>query len=145
MRDDLDQRILQTLQKNGKLTYEEIGKLLGRSPSTVRDRIEKMEEDRTILGYSAIADQERLGIYSDSYVCADIDPDRMSSAVSALFSIENVSEILSVTGEHRLMMRVRTKSNRELVDIIDKRLKPLGFSNVKTIVILDSIMRYPGL
>jgi Lrp/AsnC family leucine-responsive transcriptional regulator len=145
MRDDLDQRILQTLQKNGKLTYEEIGKLLGRSPSTVRDRIEKMEEDRTILGYSAIADQERLGIYSDSYVCADIDPDRMSSAVSALFSIENVSEILSVTGEHRLMMRVRTKSNRELVDIIDKRLKPLGFSNVKTIVVLDSIMRYPGL
>jgi DNA-binding Lrp family transcriptional regulator len=69
----------------------------------------------------------------------------MSSAVSALFSIENVSEILSVTGEHRLMMRVRTKSNRELVDIIDKRLKPLGFSNVKTIVVLDSIMRYPGL
>jgi len=145
MRDDLDQRILQILQKNGKLTYEEIGKLLGRSPSTVRDRIEKMEEERIILGYSAIADQERLGIHSDSYVCADIDPGRMSSAVSALFSIENVSEILSVTGEHRLMMRVRAKSNRELVDIIDRRLKPLGFSNIKTIVVLDSVMRYPGL
>ncbi|MGD0057373.1 MAG: AsnC family transcriptional regulator [Methanomassiliicoccales archaeon] len=145
MRDDLDQRILQTLQKNGKLTYEEVGRLLGRSPSTVRDRIEKMEADRTILGYSAIADQERLGIYSDSYLCADIDPGRMSSAVSALFSIENVSEILSVTGERRMMMRIRARSNRELVEIIDRRLKPLGFFNIKTIVVLDSLMHYPGL
>lgn len=145
MRDDLDQRILQVLQKNGKLTYEEVGKLLGRSPSTVRDRIEKMEEDRTILGYSAIVDQERLGVYSDSYISADIDPGKTSSAISALFSIENVSEILSVTGEHRMMMRIRAKSNKELVDLIDRRLKPLGFSNIRTIVVLDSVVRYPGL
>jgi DNA-binding Lrp family transcriptional regulator len=145
MRDELDQKILQILQKNGKLTYEEIGKLLGRSPSTVRDRIEKMEEERTILGYSAVADQERLGVLLDSYICADVEPSKMSAAISALFSIENVSEILSVTGEHRLMMRVKAKNNKELIEIIERRLKPLGFSNMETLVILDPIMRYPGL
>ena len=46
--DELDRLILQLLQKNGKLTNEEIGRMLQRSPSTIRDRIKGMEEDRTI-------------------------------------------------------------------------------------------------
>lgn len=74
MQDDLDPKILRLLQKDGKLTYEQIGEKLNRSQSTIRDRIKKMEEDRTILGYSAIVDQERIGIGVDACVSADIDP-----------------------------------------------------------------------
>ncbi|MBM4237292.1 MAG: Lrp/AsnC family transcriptional regulator [Euryarchaeota archaeon] len=145
MQDELDQRILQLLQKNGKLTYEEIGEILGRSPSTIRDRIKKMEESRTILGYSAIVDQERLGIFSDAYVSGDLEPERASSAISALLSIESVSEILNVTGERRVMIRVRARNNKELTDIINKKVRPLGFKNIETRVVLEPIVRYPGL
>jgi DNA-binding Lrp family transcriptional regulator len=74
MQDDLDPKILQLLQKDSKLTYEQIGEMLNRSQSTIRDRIKKMEEDRTILGYSAIVDQERIGIGVDAFLSADIDP-----------------------------------------------------------------------
>jgi len=144
MDDELDKEILQLLRKNAKLTYEEIGQLLNRSPSTVRDRIKKMEETRTILGYSAIVDHERLGVFSDAIVCADIEPDKASSAISALFSIENVVEILNVTGERRVMIRVRARNNRELSEIIERKVRPMGFNNIETILVLKPIVRYPG-
>ncbi len=145
MQDDLDQRILRLLQKNGKLTYEEIGEIVDRSPSTIRDRIKKLEENKTILGYSAIVNLDKVGINSDSYICADIPPEKSQIAIASLFSMEHISEILRVTGERRIMFRVRANSNQELVELIDKKIRPLGFHNIEVMMVLEPVVRYPGL
>ena len=55
--DDLDETILRMLQGNGKMTIEDIAERLERSPSIIRDRIRRLEEERLILGYSTIIDQ----------------------------------------------------------------------------------------
>ena len=145
MQDDLDPKILQLLQKDGKLTYEQIGEKLNRSQSTVRDRIKKMEEDRTILGYSAIVDQERIGIGVDAYLSADIDPSKSNAAMVALYTMENVSEILHLTGERRFLLRIKAANNKELTDLIDRKIRPLGFTHLEIMVVLNPIIRYPGL
>lgn len=137
--------IIQMLQKDAKLTYEQIGEALKRSPSTIRDRIKRMEDDRVILGYSAIVDEARMGIGADAYVSADIDPSATKQAVAALMSIKNVSEILHLTGEKRVLMRIRAGSNRELVEIIDRKIKPLGFTNLDISMVLGTVLRYPGV
>ncbi|NLK26623.1 MAG: Lrp/AsnC family transcriptional regulator [Euryarchaeota archaeon] len=143
--DGLDHKILRLLQRNGKLTYEEIGEAVDRSPSTIRDRIKKLEDNKTILGYSAIVNQERMGIGSDAYIAADIAPGVSQTAISSLHSLENVSEILRVTGERRIMFRIRANNNQELVDIIDKKIRPMGFTNIEVTMVLEPIIRYPGL
>jgi DNA-binding Lrp family transcriptional regulator len=145
LQDDLDSRILRLLQRNGKLTYEEIGAMVDRSPSTIRDRIKKLEDSKTIMGYSAIVNQERMGINSDAYVAADVSPDKSQAAMASLFSMENVSEILRVTGERRIMFRVRAANNAELIELIDKKIRPLGFQNLEVTMVLEPVIRYPGL
>jgi DNA-binding Lrp family transcriptional regulator len=145
MQDDLDPKILRLLQKDGKLTYEQIGEKLNRSQSTIRDRIKKMEEDRTILGYSAIVDQERIGIGVDAFLSADIDPAKSNNAMVVLFSMDNVSEILHLTGERRFLLRIKASSNKELTDLIDKKIRPLGFTHLEITMVLNPIVRYPGL
>lgn len=145
LQDDLDAKILRLLQRNGKLTYEEIGAMVDRSPSTIRDRIKKLEENKTIMGYSAIVNHDRMGISSDAYIAADIPPDKTQTAIASLFSMENVSEILRVTGERRIMFRLRAASNSEMIDIIDRKIRPLGFHNIEVTVVLEPIVRYPGL
>ena len=145
LQDDLDRRIIRLLQRNGKLTYEEIGEVVDRSPSTIRDRIKKLEDNRTILGYSAIIDHEKVGIMADAYISANIPPDKSQSAVAALYSLENISEILRVTGERRVMFRARAATNQELADMIDRKIRPLGFTNFEVTMVLEPVIRYPGL
>lgn len=145
VQDDLDQRILALLQKNGKLTNEELGKLLDRSPSTVRDRVKKMEDERTILGYSIVVDEDRVGIKADAYVSADIPPEAEGLAISGLLSLESVSELLHTTGERRLMFRIKADSDKALLQIIDRDVRPLGFDNINMIYILDHVVRQPGV
>jgi len=142
--DDLDETILRMLQGNGKMTIEEIAEKLGRSPSTIRDRMRRMEEERLILGYSTIVDQERLDIDAEALVLADIDPQLEGKAMSALMSLEEVSEVMKVTGEPRLMFRVRASDRKELLSFLDRKIRPIGFRRVDVRLVLDRSVRYPG-
>jgi len=142
--DDLDETVLRMLQGNGKMTIEEIADKLDRSPSTIRDRIRRMEEERLILGYSTIVDQERLEVDAEALILADVDPLEEGAAISALMSLEQVSEVMKVTGEPRLMFRVRASDRRELLSFLDRKIRPLGFHRIDVRLILDRAVRYPG-
>ena len=133
------------LQKDAKLTYEEIGKALGRSPSTIRDRITRMEDDRTILGYSAIVDESRLGVGITAFISADIPPERSAEAVAALNSLENVSELMHLTGDRRILMKVQAVDSGQLVDFVDRSIRTLGFEDLDIRVVMGPIIRFPGL
>jgi Lrp/AsnC family leucine-responsive transcriptional regulator len=143
--DDLDQKILAVLQKNGKMTNEEIGNLLDRSPSTIRDRVKKMEDDRTIIGYSIVVDEGRVGIGAEAYVLADISPESEGKGIAGLLSIENVFEVMHTTGERRIMFRLSAENNKALLNLIDKKINPLGFENLSIMYILDHVVRNPGV
>lgn len=144
VQDYLDSEILKYLQKNSKLTYEEIGEMVDRSPSTVRDRIKKLEDNKTITGYSVIVDHEKMNINADAYVAASI-PLEENDAMEALKKVEGVSEILRVTGRRKIMFRISATDNKALSEIIDKKIRPLGFYDVDVTMILEPVIRYPGI
>jgi len=142
--DDLDETILRILQGDGKISIEKIAEMLDRSPSTIRDRVRKMEEERLILGYSTIVDQERLDINAEALVLADIEAEEEGKAIGALMSMESVSEVMKVTGEPRLMFRVRAADRQELIRFLDRSIRPLGFRRMDVRLVLDRTVRYPG-
>lgn len=144
VQDYLDSEILKYLQRNSKLTYEEIGEIVDRSPSTVRDRIKKLEENKTITGYSVIVDHEKMSINADAYVAVSIPSDEVES-VEALKKVEGVSEILRVTGRRKIMFRLSATDNKMLSEIIDKKIRPLGFYDIEITMILEPVIRYPGI
>jgi Lrp/AsnC family transcriptional regulator, leucine-responsive regulatory protein len=142
--DDLDQRILTILQSNGKVSIEDMAVTLDRSPSTIRDRVRRMEDERLILGYSTIVDQERMDVDAEAFVLADIDANAEPKAISALMSLESVSEVMKMTGEPRLMFRVHAANRRELLQYLDRNIRPLGFHRLDVRLVLDRTIRYPG-
>ncbi len=55
----LMQEILSILEKNGKLTADEIAVMLGRDSDEVAGIIRKLEEDGAILGYTTLINWEK--------------------------------------------------------------------------------------
>ena len=118
--------------------------MVDRSPSTVRDRIKKLEENKTITGYSVIVDHEKMSINADAYVAVSLPSDD-TEAVEALKKVEGVSEILRVTGRRKIMFRISATDNKTLSEIIDKKIRPLGFYDIEITMILEPVIRYPGI
>jgi DNA-binding Lrp family transcriptional regulator len=143
--DELDRAVLKALQKNGKLTNEELGKLLNKPSSTVRDHIKRLEEERGIMGYSIAVDEGRIGIGADAYLAMDVPPEKMDDALSEALSAEGIVEVLHITGTRRIMLRVQAETDGDLLFFIDRKIRPLGFRNIEVINILDHVSRQPGI
>ncbi|GEM_PF-812834 len=60
--DETDQKILEQLSTNSRLTMIEMGKKFGVSPDTIRNRIKKLEEEKLILGHGVLFNLKKIGL-----------------------------------------------------------------------------------
>ena len=58
--DDIDMRILSTLQRDGRITFQELSEIVGLSPRPCLERVRRLERERFITGYTARIDTKRL-------------------------------------------------------------------------------------
>ncbi len=143
--DDMNHRILKLLKMDGKMTYREIASKLRRSPSTVRDRIRRMEDYNVILGYAAIVNNELMGMQSDAIVLANVGEGINSKDLRKLHEVEGVMEVLLVSGGKRVMVRLHAPDNRTLDNTIASSIIPIGLQDVEVRIVLESVMRFPGI
>ena len=59
--DELDRKILSLLLENARMSLVEIGERVALSAPAVKRRIERLEREGTIRGYSALVDQQAVG------------------------------------------------------------------------------------
>ncbi|MFA5312304.1 MAG: Lrp/AsnC family transcriptional regulator [Methanomassiliicoccales archaeon] len=143
--DQMNKRILRLLMSDGKMTYNDIAKKLRRSPSTVRDRIRRLEDDKVILGYYALVNDERMGINADAVVLAKLQPGKGPDDLLKMKAVEGVREILQVSGDRRVLVRICSIDNRTLEETIFQKLVPMGLRDVDIRVILESVRGQPNI
>jgi len=66
--DDIDLRILDMLQRNGKLSQAKIAGAVGLTTPSVNERIKKMERHGVIKGFVALLDHDKMGFPLTAYV-----------------------------------------------------------------------------
>jgi Lrp/AsnC family transcriptional regulator, leucine-responsive regulatory protein len=145
MVDEMNRRILKLLMTDGKMTYNDVAQRLRRSPSTVRDRIKRLEDEKIILGYVAVINAEQLGMKAEGIMLANLREDVTADKLRALSSVHGVMEVLQVSGRRRVMIRLHAPDNHTLEEIIQKEIVPLGLVDIELRIVLDSLMRFPGV
>jgi DNA-binding Lrp family transcriptional regulator len=143
--DEMNRKILRLLATNGKMTYNEIASTLRRSPSTIRDRIRRLEDEKIILGYVAVVNTEQTGMKSDAILLANPADGIGREQLKKLKEVPGVMEVLSVSGDRMLLIRIHAQDNRALEDMIANKLIPIGLKDVEVQIVLESVMRFPGI
>ena len=59
--DDYGRNLLHALQEDSRLSYADLGRRVGLSPSATAERMRRMEEDGIIRAYTVEIDREALG------------------------------------------------------------------------------------
>ena len=113
--DKLDQRILELIKDNARLSYSEIGKSVGISRVAVKKRMDAMENAGVIRGYRTVIDEEQA--QEGIRYTFDIEalPEEYPNVVKTLQADPKLEEIYSTTGECRIhcVGRSRSKSTME--------------------------------
>lgn len=137
--DELDKKILNVLQENADITYSELGKMLGVSPSTVYMRLRKLKERGFIKRVIAEVSPELVGLNLRALIFLSIDVRKYIDVVGRLASISNVKAVYDVTGEWALVVEVYVKDHKELSELLDVIGSLEGVQRTSTAVVLRVI------
>ena len=112
--DELDQRIINLLAENARISYTEIASKVGLSSPAVKMRIIRMEEKGIIRGYRLALNYEALGYLVTAYIQAEVDKENRDSFLNYVRECPNVVECDGITGDAFAIMKVRFRSTMEL-------------------------------
>ncbi len=111
--DSIDRRILQALQADGRLTFDELAGRVGLSASAVLRRVRRLEEMETISGYVALVKPEAVGLGLTAYLNVRLEKhseahkrNPMDLFKAAVQAWPEVVECASLTGEMDYLLRV---------------------------------------
>jgi DNA-binding Lrp family transcriptional regulator len=141
--DEMNKRILKLLATDGKMTYNEVAQRMRRSPSTIRDRIRRMEDEKIILGYITLVSAEHMGMRVECILMGNLSEGADPSSLRALVDVPGVLEVLQVSGPRRIMIRMNAADNRSLEETINREVAPLGLEDLELRIVLESVMRFP--
>ncbi|MFB6202736.1 MAG: Lrp/AsnC family transcriptional regulator [Halorhabdus sp.] len=122
--DDVDETILYALQEDARnMSSGDIAERTGTSDSTVRKRIQRLESDGVIKGYSASVDYQQSGypLRMLLYCTASI-PERgdLVPEILAIDGVVSVQEL--VTGEQNLLVTVVGESDSDITPVAQELL-----------------------
>lgn len=132
--DEIDYKILELLRKNARMTYQEIGKILGLSEGAIRRRVKKLIENKIIKQFTIRVD---LGHRVRAMSMISVSPGYATPVVTEKLSkLEGVEEVYEVTGEYDAVAIIAVKSVNELNRCIEDVRKTEGVRNTNTVIIL---------
>ena len=100
--DNIDNRILEIIKDDARLTYMEIGKKAGISRVSVKNRMEALQEKGIIKGYQTLIDPTKIPEGTKCFLDIECVPSDYSDIVDYLAASRMIRQIYSVSGESRI-------------------------------------------
>lgn len=138
--DAIDLRILELLQRDGRMSQAEIAKTVGLSAPSVGERMKKLESRKIIRRYACILEPERVGRRITAFIAIRLDkPTHAQAFLQRILELPDVLECHHVTGDMDYLLKVRTRSTGSLEALINHDLRPLdGVVYTQTSVVLSA-------
>ena len=144
--DEVDQKIVQLLIRNARMSYSDIGQQVGISRVAVKSRIKALEEKGVIEEYTAIINPQKISGAVSCYFEIELSPEHFEAAVNILRENPIITQIYRVTGRCRLHVHAVASSNEEMDDLLAKVIDPLpGLLSCSCNIILSRIKDIKGL
>lgn len=135
--DDSDKKIVSVLKENSRLTFVEIGKIVGLSEAAVRRRMKRLSESGYLKRFTVEVDQA-MGAKALTFIA--VSPNVPIPEVSKfLQKLDGVEGVYEITGEYDILSNISGQNITEVNRCIDEIRRINGVSNTNTIIILKSI------
>ena len=118
--DKTDHLLLALLRENARASTAELARRLDLSRTTVQSRLERLERQRVVAGYTIVVPDELEAALVRAHVLITVAPRQSAAIEAALRKIAEVRVLHSVSGPFDLIAIVAAHSIGELDALIDR-------------------------
>ncbi len=143
--DRYDRRILEELQKDGRISNQDLAERIGLSPSPCLRRVRALEESGLIRGYRALLDANKLGLSLIALIHISMDrhtPERFTNFEEKIAELPEVLECLLITGQdadYQLKVVVKDMDAFQVL-LLEKITRIEGVSGVHSSFVLRRVV-----
>ena len=144
--DELDQKIIQLLIENARISYSDIGKETGISRVAVKARIQVLDKKGVIEVYTTIINPQKISGAVSCYFEIETKPDQLPQVTGILHTNDIVTQIYRVTGRNKLHVHAVASSSDEMEQFLHTVIDTLpGVISCSCNTILSRIKDIKGL
>ncbi len=137
--DRTDKKILLALRIDCRRSCRELAKDVDISPSTLIERMKRLEENKFVKGYVASLDFLKLGYEFMGLVQISIEPGHLLEAQEKISKLRGVYSVYDVTGEYDSIAFIIAKNRNEFSTLIKKILGMPYVKRTNTNVVLNVV------
>jgi DNA-binding Lrp family transcriptional regulator len=139
--DKIDRQIVALLQENARRSFQDIGGHVALSAPAVKRRVDRLEEDGVITGYSAAIDPEKFGWHTHAFV--GLYCEGRMAAGEILGAVKGHPEVVgayTVAGEASAILHVRAQDTKHLEGALERIRDVKGVLRTQTQVVLSTLI-----
>jgi len=141
--DKYDRNILQVLQRDGRISYTDLGKQVGLTTTPCIERVRKLERMGFIRGYSAHLSAQRLDAGLVVFVQISLDRSSKQSFEdfrAVIQQMDPVQECYLVTGSFDFLVKARVKDMHAYRDFLEEELLAVpGVADSTSIAAMETV------
>ena len=141
--DELDRKILASLQANGRMSLAELSAKVGLSPSPCLRRVRNLERSGVIARYVAVLDQRMVGLPVSVFVSIKLEKQKQESLDRFAKAVERWPEVLEcylMTGSRDYWLRVVVPDLEAYERFVKQKLTRLeGIASIESSFALEQV------
>jgi Lrp/AsnC family leucine-responsive transcriptional regulator len=146
--DHTDRQILESLQQNGRMSNVELARAAGRAPSSMLERVRRLEEKGIIRGYRAELDPRLLGYQVQAMVMINLarhQETRIEDFETGVAAIPEIKACYHVAGQYDYILHLAARDIDHLAELVKHRLGTLGgVEKQETFLVLSTVKEDQG-
>jgi len=137
--DQLDLDIIDLMEEDCSLTYNDIAEKTGKNLWTVRDRMILLRQRGIIKSCRAEIDYGKIGFGCRAMISFNVNPEKIDEFVNFVKKEKRIKKFIITTGSRRLHIEIIGNECSEIRNYARKILPDFGIYDVDFEVILDEM------
>ena len=126
MIDELDKKILKTLNKNARMSFRNAAAEVGISATTFYNKVKKLEKSGVLRGYIPIIDSKSIGYDLTAVIALRVKQDKELDVQKTISKLPQVWAIYEITGEWDIILICNFRGRKDLTNFLKQEL-PLQY------------------
>jgi Lrp/AsnC family leucine-responsive transcriptional regulator len=141
--DDFDQKIIEALAEDGRMTITALSHRVGLSKTPCQVRLKRLIDARYILGFRAVVDAAKLGMDHIAFTEVKLSDTRekaLEEFNAAVVRIKEVEECHMIASSFDYLLKVRTSDIRKYRIVLGEKISALPHvSSTSTFVAMETV------
>jgi DNA-binding Lrp family transcriptional regulator len=140
--DATDRKIVALLRENARRSFTDIGRHVHLSAPAVKRRVDRLEGEGVIRGYTAVIDAPAFGWHAEAFVDLYCEGGMPGQAIKR--AVERETGVVSahtVAGEASAMLHVMAEDTKDLESALERIRDTDGITRTVTEVVLSTLLQ----